>query len=208
MSFRDSKIADKSFAFLKYSSMQNYKTFFEKLLNLNHISKYFFENSTTIFYINLKTTTSDLDFQKANEYYLKTDQSKSLIFIIDTKTQDFESLILNSPLNYQLCTKAELFKLMKQTNTYPIDISNYSKLKTLKLPNFSLSKTKFKELFFSGISLLAISIVIPYTLYYLLTGTFLLTLSIICLFKKAPPATKQKQTLESLLKEKGNVIKT
>lgn len=208
INLKDSKIADKSFNFLKYCSAQNYNFFFEKLLNSKHINGKIFENQSTIFYINLKTITTDLDFQIANEFYQNSAPCKNLIFILDTKTNEFESLISNSPITLQTYNKPELFELMKHRNTFPVEANFQTKLKTFKLPHITLSKSRFKELFFSGISLLAISLIIPYTFYYLFVGSFLLILSIICLFKKAPPIEKSKQKLEDLIKEKDNVIKT
>lgn len=206
--FKDIKIAENSFNFLKYCSLQNYENFFEKLLNSTHIISNIFESETHIFYINLKTITTDNDFKIANEYFCNCSKNKDLVFITDSTSTEFNTLLANSPTKFYLYTKPELFELMKDKNIFPINHKIPSKLKSFKLPNLTLSRARFKELFFSGLSLLIIAMIIPYTFYYLLIGSILLILSLISLFKKAPSLTHERQDLKNLIKEKDNVIKS
>ena len=206
--FKDIQIAENSFNFLKYCSLQNYNNFFENLLNSTHKTDNIFETESHIFYINLKTITTDLDFKIANDYFCNQPKSKTLIFITDTTSTEFDILLANSPARFYSYSKPELFELMKDKNIFPINHKIPSKLKTFKLPNLTISRARFKELFFSGFSLVIIAMIIPYTFYYLLIGSLLLILSVISLFNKTPTITHEKQNLKNLIKEKDNVIKS
>ena len=82
-------------------------------------------------------------------------------------------------------------KIMSQKNLYPIQkdtikiIPYKTKFKNnIKTKCESVTSKHFKEFFFSGLSLLFLSLVVPFSNYYLITGTFLLIVSIISLFRK------------------------
>ena len=79
---------------------------------------------------------------------------------------------------------------MEQKSFYPITSDNpkakNKKQLLLKYKNkiTNLSKKDFKNLFITGLSLLFISLITPYSFLYLLIGSVLLILSIISLLKK------------------------
>ena len=78
---------------------------------------------------------------------------------------------------------------MKNKNLYPVDITIEQtknkitpKLLIKKSKNI-LEKIKFKNTFISGMSLIILSVFVPFSLYYLITGTILLILSLASLIR-------------------------
>lgn len=192
LKFQDQKLANLQLSFLIYSSDKINNDYFCKLLNCTHITNNIFENKQTYFYINLKTELNDFDFHFANNFYETTLKSKSLVFIYNKINDSFKNLILNAPTKFEIFDFNNLFLFMKEKQLYPssINIKN-SRLKKLKLFKektlSSLTKKHFFKFFFSGISLLFISIFIPFSFYYMIFGTILLIFAIACLFCKHSP---------------------
>lgn len=185
----DKKNADNYLLYLTYSTDENNIDFFNKLLKTNHIESNILKNENAYFFINLKSALSANDFHIANNFYQKTNKSIPLIFICTTKTQEFDNLTSNSPISYKIFSYYELYLIMKQYGIFPTDLvikkNNFSKLKMFKNKSIkSLTKNNFFKFLLSGLSLILISIFIPYSYYYLIFGTVLLIFSIICLFNK------------------------
>lgn len=192
---------------LKFCSLIDYISFLEKLLNIKHIQGYMFENKQNYFYINLKSELNTDSFFSANNFFLTHNINKNLHFISSETSESFCNLLSSSPIKFQHHSSNELFEIMKNNNLYPIknipaNSSKYINLKKYKDKILGvLNKSKFKDFFFSGLSLLLISFFIPYSYYYLFFGTILITLSVICLFRK------NKQQINSSTKSLSEIIK-
>ena len=83
------------------------------------------------------------------------------------------------------------FQSIKSKNLFPksitkkINVKKQSKFLVIKNNiKEAITKARFKEFFFSGLSLVAISIFVPFSLYYLISGTIFLIISILCLIVK------------------------
>lgn len=187
------KFIKDSLKFLLVCDTKTYNEFLSKLTNSKPLEKYFFKANENFLYINLKTELTSNDFFEAQELFLKnkSDENAKLFFIFNSKNKSFDELILLSNLNPVLLSSETIVKLMKQKNFYPITAETKPK-KTLKQKVNLLIKSKtkgvtkshFKEIFFSGLSLLFISFVIPFSNYYLVIGSILLLVSIVSLFRK------------------------
>lgn len=202
LKLKDLKFAENCFSYLTFCKENEYIDFFKNLLSCKRITGFIFENTKFIFYINLKTTLSEKDFFIANEYYLLNTKNKTLLFIQSNYDEQFLKLMQSSPHKFLIYNKSDLFNIMKSSNTFPIQRTTQApkqpKLQILKIRlNSSLTKNKFKDFFISGLSLLTISLFIPYSIYYLICGSTLITLSLICLLNKQKTPSSQKQ--ESLL---------
>ena len=167
-----------------------------------------YTNNNNYFYINLQRHLTDNDFLIANQFYLETDKNLPLIFISIGFTQEFNNLLSISTNNYKTYESVDVYNLMKIKNMYPPNIKNFNednfKIKLNKTKTKflnSLTKNKFKNFFLSGLSLIFISIFIPYSIYYQIFGTIFLILSIICLFDKSKNLKTDKLTLDSLIKK-------
>ena len=186
--------------FLLVCDYKSYIEFLAKLTSSKHIEGFIFESNNNFLYINLKTELSPSDYFNAQELFLKNKNNDSkLFFIFKNKSKQFDELLLLSNLNLSLISSDTIIKLMNNKNLYPIQVSEQAKQNIKQKINlFIKSKTKgitkshFKELFFSGISLLFISLVIPFSNYYLILGSILLIISIISLFKKDIKPTEDK----------------
>lgn len=207
LKFKDAKIAENCFSYLTFCQNNNYVSFFEKLLSCKHMDGYIFENTKFIFYINLKTTLSEKDFFIANEHYLSNNKTKNLIFISASNNEQFLKLTESSPNKSMLYNKSDLFDIMKTLNIFPKQTSNQPvkkpslKMRAKKL-SLSLTRNRFKDFFVSGLSLLSISLFIPYSLYYLIFGSILITLSLACLLNKhKSPLPKKQESLLTLIKK-------
>ena len=190
VSIKDSKLFKNSMLKLKFLSEKESIKSFENLLSSKNITKNIFKNKNSLFYINLNVKMTAIDFVTANNFYLETDKSLPLCFIFESFSEEFSQLVNESPIKYSIFSSNELFEIMKIKIIYPENIENiefskkyYFKQKKLKFIE-SLSKARFKDFFFTGLSLVAISIIIPYSLYYLISGTIMLFLSFLCLVLK------------------------
>jgi len=186
---KDLKFAEKCFEELLFTNQKSTISYFEKLLNASHIKNNIFSNEKSYFYVNVKLPLTNIDFVIANEFYLENDKGKPLIFICKNTDKSFDDLNNSSPISFNTYTSIELFSLMKETNIFPIDI-NTNKKSTLNIKKLrnkfstSLNRKQFKNFLISGLSLIILSIFIPYSYYYLFFGSLLLIFSIICLFNK------------------------
>lgn len=209
LSIKDIKFASVCFNSLINFSHHELINFYEKLFDAKQISNNIFSNNNIYFYIDLQKHLTDSDFLNANQFYLETDKSLPLIFVSIGFTEEFNKLLSLSSFNYQTYESADVFNLMKNTNLYPAsetqsqpkNIKNtFLKAKTKFIG--ALTKNKFKNFFLSGLSLILISIFIPYSIYYQIFGTFFLILSIVCLFDKSTNNNQnQKTSLTSLIKK-------
>ncbi len=202
---RDLNFAKKCFHHLKYCPDNESITFFEKLLNSKNKAMNLYENHNQIFYINIKQPLCENDFLTANEYKLSSSQNKNLFFISIAETEDFKNTLTSSPITYTLYNQTELFELMKVKDCFPIKQSakeNFSKLKLIKTKlKQSLLKQNFKHFLFSGLSLIAISLFLPFMFYYLIIGTILIFLSLVCLLSKPTQTEKPKEKLIDIIKK-------
>lgn len=202
----DQKFAKKCFLSLMFCDNETQKNFLEKLLNCNKVYKNLYENDDKLFYVNLKTTCTESDFHEAYNYVVNSKNQKPLYFICSKTSNEFKQLLSDSPIKFELFSEVDLFLLMKDKNIFPSTPDNpvtkkqYAGQLKAKFSK-SLTRSHFKEFFFSGLSLVVISIVIPFSLYYLIFGTFLLILSIISLFFKNSEPALSKTTLSSLIKD-------
>lgn len=193
---------------LKYSLINNSLKYLESLLNSKYIGNNVFENEQSYFYINFYNNLNCYDFIIANNFYLQSNKSKSLHFICDSISEEFNNLIENSPVKYQIFYFNDLFEIMKIKNTYPTNIGinrNKNKINLKQIKNKMIdifTKIKFRDTFFSGISLVLLSIIVPYSLYYLIVGSILLLLSFVSIFvksiKKNEPPSDNNHNLKEL----------
>lgn len=206
-------IKDIKFSSICFNSLINLnenelKEFYKNLFNVKEVNKNVYTNNNNYFYINLQRYLTDNDFLIANQFYLETDKNLPLIFIGIGFTQEFNNLLSISTNNYRTYESVDVYNLMKIKNMYPPNIKNFNednfKIKLNKTKTKflnSLTKNKFKNFFLSGLSLIFISIFIPYSIYYQIFGTIFLILSIICLFDKSKISKTDKLTLDSLIKK-------
>lgn len=178
--------------FLIISDKKTYSTFLCKLFNCTQVYENLFKLEDNFLYINIKSTMTAKDFFEAQELFLKhkTENSK-LYFVYRNKDKDFDELLSLSPSNYSILSFEILTKVMTQKNIFPIEKSqkiqkhNFNYFKQLfKSKTTAITRSHFKHIFVTSLSLLFLSFVVPFTNYYLIVGTILLIISIISLFKK------------------------
>ena len=204
-----SKFNEECLNFLIYSPLKFYDEFFEKLLDATKINSYIFKTKNSIIFINLKTETTDTNFQNLIEEFHKTKEQNFNFYIITKKTtKSFDELLLNSSLPFKILEISTIQKVMELKNFYPISMEslkenskNFKSKYKLKSRIKYLQKSDFKKLFFSGISLLFISLITPYSFLYLIIGSILLLFSIICLFKKITPSKNINEEFISSIKK-------
>ena len=192
----------------KFEQTKTINCFIEKLLNCTQISNNIFKNEDYAFYINLKHEISSTDFLIANDYALENNLNSKLAFICDEQSTSFKQCLSESPIKYLVFDFKDLFEIMKIKNLFPIE-KNFKKvtfsdiIKSKKISFIeSLSKQNFKKYFLSGLSLLFLSTFIPYSFYYILSGTILLIFSIICLLSKNKIQTKKETiSLSNIIKK-------
>ncbi len=202
----DMDLSNKYFQFLTYSKSDHVIKYFENLLNAKYLKDNLFYNDKFYFYINIKTNLTPYDFHIANEFYLNSNKTLPLLFIGKSTTDEFTSLNNNSPNPYNVLLQDSIFLLMKKLNNYPVNVTiknyKFDKLKKFKDNAIkSFSKKHFFKFLFSGLSLITISIFIPFSLYYLFSGTLLLIFSIICLFSKNSNNNQTNIDISSLIKK-------
>lgn len=211
LSLQDQKLAKKCLEKLRFMESESVNKFYEKLLNVKHNSGNIFVGSKSLFYISTKHKLDDKDFMLANDFYLKNGNEKALSFIAANVSDEFTKLIANSPTNFYVFSETDLFLVMKEQKIYPDNIETsaprqkrFNEVKS-KLAS-SITKSHFKEFFFSGLSLIFISIVIPFSSYYLIFGSILLILSLISLFikNKNSSGVLTDKNLSSLIKDATN----
>lgn len=177
--------------YLIICNQSDYINYICKLLNCEYIENFFFKKSSKLFYINLKTTLTDSHFYYIQEFTCNKKPTETCIILYRKKDKTFDELFELSQKKYISLEYEILKKAMIQKNYFPINKdelvkSNFkTKIKnSIKTKASNISKKHFKELFFSGLSLLFLSLIIPFSNYYLVVGSILLIISIITLFKK------------------------
>ena len=178
--------------FLKFCSKNEYISFVSKIFCSKYISNYYFKSKSKMFYINLKRTQNEKDFFEINEFFCENNLNE-IILVCEGFDETFLSLVQESNNKFVLYDKQNFLELMTQSNIFPLNISAeiskkqklakyFKSKKTLYLSN--ISKTRFKDFFFSGTSLIILSIFVPFASYYIYFGTILLIISVICLLNK------------------------
>lgn len=178
--------------FLSLSDEKFYHEFLCNLIKCEFISKYFFKLNNEFLYINLRTPMNSHDYFTAQELFLKhKNEDSKLYFIYNIKDKTFDDIQLFSGLNSSSLSSESIIKLMCLKQIFPIEkqtkLSKPFKenLKNIiKSKSSGFNKSHFKEIFFTGISLVFLSLISPLSTYYLIIGSVLITLSIITLFKK------------------------
>lgn len=172
-------------------SMQEYSNYICKLLDCKLIENFYYKKANKLFYINLKTSLTDKDFFEIQEYIHNKFIDTTCIILYRKKEKSFDDIFELSSSQFILLNYEILKSVMFQKNIFPIEnkqtnkTSFKDKLKTtLKTKTAGINRKHFKELFFSGISLLFLSLIVPFSNYYLIIGTILVSISIITLFKK------------------------
>lgn len=175
---------------LKFQGIKENSNYFTRLLNCSFLGQNIYKTKKCYFYINFQNTLSVFDFILANDFFMQTDKTLPLFFICEKENDDFKNLLLASPTKYKVFYYLDIVTLMKEKQIFPIENKNIeSKKINFKIINAKLKngilKLKFKECFFTGISLILISVFIPYSLYYLIFGSLFLILAFASLFFKA-----------------------
>ena len=192
--------------YFKYSDNKNINIFLENLLNAKHISGNIFTSKTNIYYINFAKTLIDEDFILGLNFQLNNPNLK-LYFLYEQASENFKNLLNNSPKKINSYSFQDAYFLMKNINYFPI--KKVIKTKQNK-PFFksilntyinAISKKHFKDFFISGTSLVLISFFIPFSLYYKIFGSFMLIISIFCLFRKNKTEILNSESLTSIIKK-------
>lgn len=173
--------------------------FYEKLLSATKITDNYYKNSSSYFFVNLQNNLNKNDLILANQLHQNITEKQPLIFISENFTDEFMLLEKHLPFEHHLYFKDDIYKIIKEKQLLKTDNSKEPTLKeNLKNLNSkfksSLTKNHFKKFFFSGISLIAFSLFVPYSIYYMIIGTILLTFSIMCVFSKTPTSPKPNKT--------------
>lgn len=176
---------------LKFQGIKENSNFFTKLFLCSYLGENLYKNENCIFYINFQNELSSYDFIIANNYYTQTEKNVPLIFLSEKTSDEFQKLLNISPIKYHYFSYVDLIKIMKERKCFPINnqitIQKNNKISIKKIfykGKEILFKVNFKECFFSGISLVILSIFIPYSLYYLIFGTTLLFLAFFSILTK------------------------
>jgi len=181
---------------LKFSPIQTQIEFFENLFSAKSKGNKIFENSNYIVLINIRNQLCENDFYNAIDYSFSS--QKKVIFVCVNFNNEFKNLYFNYSHNFQIFYINDLYQLMKASNKFPINQPQQpcfkQKLK-IRLTTFisTISRHRFKDYFLSGLSLVFLSFFIPYSLLYLLIGSILLFLAIICLLTKKNNIISKKQ---------------
>lgn len=206
----DKKLLKQCYENIIYLSQKDTALFYSKILNATKVSLNIYKNEFSFFYINLKQQLSPTDFFEATNFYIETNKTLPLTFLGKSYSGDFLKLIQESKFDFNFYNETEIFEIIKSSDglsmlTNSINQqpkNNYFKNLKNKFSS-SLTKTKFKDLFISGLSLSTVSIFVPHSIYYLIVGSFLLILSIVCLFSKNTiPQKPNKPSLISLTQKK------
>lgn len=191
------KQLNSSIDFLIQCDYKTYSSFLTKLIGCEKITDYFYKFGSNFLYINIKTPLSSKDYFDAQELFFnnKTSDSK-LYFIIISTNKSFDDIAKISKLNFSILPLNTLANLMQKKNIFPITEDKIAKTSlkqkiksTIKTKTSAITKSHFKEIFLTSISLLFLSLVVPFSSYYLISGTILLIISIVSLFKKDIPTS-------------------
>lgn len=182
---------DNTLKTLKFQGVKENSNYFTKLLSCSYLGDNIYKKDDCYLYINFQTELSVFDFFIVNNFYTQTDKSLPLVFLAEKANENFSNLITESPIKYEVQNQDYLIKVIKEKQIFPIDIEILKTTKTpknlkviLKKLKYSLSNIKFTSTFFTGLSLVILSIFIPYSLYYLIFGTIFLILAFLSLLFK------------------------
>lgn len=192
--------------FLIVSDKKTYSNFLCKLFNCTQSHGNMFWLEENFLYINIKSTLTAKDFFDAQEIFLKNKKDNSkLYFIYRKKDKDFDELLSLSPQTFSIFSFEILTKIMTKKNLFPIEKNqkiqkhNFHYFKQLfKSKTTAITRSHFKHIFVTSLSLLFLSFVVPFSNYYLIVGTILLIISIISLFRK--DIVKSSNDVDFLLK--------
>lgn len=181
--------------FLIQCDYKSYDEFICKLIGCKKLANFFYKYKNQFLYINIKTNLSSHDYFRAQELYFENKLGdEKLLFIYNTKDASFDEIVKISKLNFSLKPKLILIQLMQEKQCFPINKKDSNspsliqKIKSsIKAKSSTITKSHFKEIFFTSLSLLFLSLVVPFSKLYLITGTILLIISLISVFKKDLP---------------------
>lgn len=127
---------------------------------------------------------------------IKTKKSSNLIIVCGSVLPSIKSIIKAFvDTKITIITLDDLYEICEENNVV-VDTSNINlnkpKLTFKNLLKNSISREKSKGYFISGLVLLFTSIIIPYSVYYVVFSTALLTLSLIC---RLQPKTQHKHNV-------------
>lgn len=205
---KQNKFLSECIFYLSFQSTKHQNLFFEKLLNAKFLSNNIFESDKFIIYINIQKPLSANDFYKANDFYLSSNKEKNLVFLSLSSTEEFNKILNSAPNKYSAFYKEDLFTLMETQKIYPIEkpaenkFSNkFSKQNIKNKCSTLFSRNKFKNMFFSGLSLTILSFFIRYNFLYLFSGSLLLIFSCVCFFQNKQVSPSKLNITEILNKK-------
>lgn len=176
--------------YLILSDKNTYSRFICELFSCTEIDQNFFKLDNYFLYMNIKTTLTANDYFEAQELFLKyKNENSKLYFIYKNKDKDFDEIYSISNLDISILTFDIISQAMIKKDIYPIEKDNSKVIKKslkhiLKSKTELITKSHFKHIFVTSLSLLFLSFVVPFSNYYLVIGTILLLISIISLFRK------------------------
>lgn len=173
---------------LQYLSRESESQYFQNLLGAKRAGGKIFKGKDINYYVETRQALTASDFISANEYFMKYPNTP-LCFICWEFDEKFAALAEGCSTAFKVFNSAALFKFMSERALFPpqaeLSSERQSTLKKLgKKYRGGISRAHFKDFFFSGLALLAVSIVSPYHNYYYMFGTALMVLAIVCLFSK------------------------
>lgn len=116
---------------------------------------------------------------------------KQKCYLFTSALTDKASKLL--PQNIILVSDYDAYLLMKERQIFPIDKSESAKIKKHRIKNaiFSaISKKKAKPYLFYGTLLILTSFIMPYSKFYIVIGTLLIVLALVCLCVKNKESNK------------------
>lgn len=204
----NSKHMQNCMLYLQLLSDESYINFFENLFNASHISNFVFKINNSYVYINIKYKVFDKDFISLSNIILsQSSTNTNIYFIIQSYDESFENLFKITSLKINLLSPDIITKIMEQKNIFPIlkeekqKISFKNQAKNYMSKKVILTKKQFKHFFFSGLSLLLFSLFIPFSFFYLITGSIMLLFSVFCLFKKNENSSSSDEKFLSEIKK-------
>lgn len=186
-----------SLDFLMQCDYKTYSSFLTKLIGCEKITDYFYKFRSEFLYINIKTPLLSKDYFDAQELFFNNKTSDSKLYFIKISTdKSFDDIAKISKLSFTILPHSTLASLMQKKNMFPITENKITKTllkqkikSSIKTKTSAITKSHFKEIFLTSISLLFLSLVVPFSNYYLVIGTVLLIISIVSLFKKDIPTS-------------------
>lgn len=194
--------------YLSTTSYNSYNNYIIKLIDCSILDNYLYKLNNSYIYINLQYNITDKDYIEILNKIMSHNHTYNSIYFITKNQLDFIDVLQKEKFKVQPIQPETLIKIMQQKNIYPIENKSqnhtplFKKFKPYISTKINLTRKQFINLFFTGISLLFISMFIPFSFLYLLTGSLLLLFAILCLFKKnIKPKSKECEFLNLIKKD-------